>query len=637
LLKKNKALGWTFVSEGEAIQGVKHGDYYASIIIPNDFSEKMTTILTDDPQKPVLYYYVNEKINAVAPKITGKGASGIVETTSKNFIETSARTIFTIFNELGIELERNLPSIERIKGLIFRLEGSFPEIRRMINTALTDAQKAQNIVGRARQRLPIVADVTKTGGEFAASFISFLAAADEALTNASPAIQQDITLLQQIASSTANMTGLILTDGMDADQAKQAVQNMMNRLSAGVRIIDSMISFFDQLNKLSHSQLFSNTIQTLTKAKGNFQQQINLAKQASTALSNGQQPAAAILDRLNQRSVRTASLFGDVLSRYDTEIVPDIEQAFEKAKRTGRKSSLLLNEAYNSLPDVTTILTDASKGLVRGERELTAIKNDLPGLEKKINKLADDIREIESKEDLRDIINFLKNDVERQSDFFKEPVVLKQISLYHIPNYGSAISPFFTTLSLWVGALLLSSLLSVNVIDKEKAYNDHQIYFGRFLAFATIGIGQALILALGDLFLLKIYVVDKPWFVLFSLLNSIVFILIVYTLVSVFGNVGKALGVILLVLQISASGGTFPVQVTPKFFQVINPFLPFTYAISLLRESVGGILWDIVQKDVFILAGFGFLTVMMALFLKKPFSGLTEKFVEKAKESKLIH
>ncbi|MFC3885153.1 hypothetical protein ACFOU2_17430 [Bacillus songklensis] len=131
----------------------------------------------------------------------------------------------------------------------------------------------------------------------------------------------------------------------------------------------------------------------------------------------------------------------------------------------------------------------------------------------------------------------MKNDTERQSDFFKEPVVLKETSLYHIPNYGSAISPFFTTLSLWVGALLLSSLLSADVVDKEKMYRNYQIYFGRFLIFATIGLGQALILTLGDLFLLKTYVVDKEWFVLFALLNSLVFMLIVYTFVSVFGNI----------------------------------------------------------------------------------------------------
>ncbi|WP_377917281.1 hypothetical protein [Bacillus songklensis] len=115
--------------------------------------------------------------------------------------------------------------------------------------------------------------------------------------------------------------------------------------------------------------------------------------------------------------------------------------------------------------------------------------------------------------------------------------MLKETSLYHIPNYGSAISPFFTTLSLWVGALLLSSLLSADVVDKEKMYRNYQIYFGRFLIFATIGLGQALILTLGDLFLLKTYVVDKEWFVLFALLNSLVFMLIVYTFVSVFGNI----------------------------------------------------------------------------------------------------
>ena len=173
------------------------------------------------------------------------------------------------------------------------------------------------------------------------------------------------------------------------------------------------------------------------------------------------------------------------------------------------------------------------------------------------------------------------------------------------------MTPFFTTLSLWVGAMLLISLLTVEVEnDQLKSY---QVYFGRLFTFLTIAILQSLIATLGDMYLLHTYVADKPWFVIFGVVNSIIFMVMVYTFVSVFGNVGKALGIVLLVLQISGSGGTFPIQVAPRFFQLINPYLPFTYSISLMREATGGILWDIVQKDVIILSIFLIVSVFLSV------------------------
>ena len=108
-----------------------------------------------------------------------------------------------------------------------------------------------------------------------------------------------------------------------------------------------------------------------------------------------------------------------------------------------------------------------------------------------------------------------------------------------MPNYGSAMSPFYTVLALWVGALLMVSLLTVEVHEEGANYKSHEIYFGRLLTFLTIGLSQAFIVSMGDIFLLGTYVVDKFWFVLFSLFIGGVFVCIVYSLVSIFGNVGN--------------------------------------------------------------------------------------------------
>lgn len=216
------------------------------------------------------------------------------------------------------------------------------------------------------------------------------------------------------------------------------------------------------------------------------------------------------------------------------------------------------------------------------------VRNDLPILEDSIRKAAATIRQIKDEVDLGEIAELIGGDIKSKSDFLANPVVLKENKLYPIPNYGSAMTPFYVVLSLWVGGTLLISLLRTGVDTEGIVYKRYQLYFGRLLTFLTVGILQALVAVLGNIFILKCYVVGKVWFVLFAVLISIVFVTIVFTLVSVFGNVGKGIAIVFMVLQFSSSGGTFPISTTGHFFQILNPFMPFTYAISLMREAVGG-------------------------------------------------
>ncbi|UYM81559.1 YhgE/Pip domain-containing protein [Heyndrickxia coagulans] len=162
------------------------------------------------------------------------------------------------------------------------------------------------------------------------------------------------------------------------------------------------------------------------------------------------------------------------------------------------------------------------------------------------------------------------------------------------------------------------------------------VYFGKLLLFLTIAFFQSAITAAGDLFILHVDVQEKAWFILFGIGIGAVFTVMVYTLVSVFGNVGKALGIVLLVLQISGSGGTFPIQMEPSFFQHIHPLLPFTYGIGLMREAVGGMLMEAVITDIIYLAGFLAIALIFGTAAKKLFSRMTERFTTKGKESGLF-
>jgi putative membrane protein len=263
-------------------------------------------------------------------------------------------------------------------------------------------------------------------------------------------------------------------------------------------------------------------------------------------------------------------------------------------------------------------------------------RNDLPGFIVKIRSAADKIRKYESSVNINELIQFLKHDPQKESNFLSSPVLLKTKKIFPIPNYGSAMTPFYTVLALWVGATLLIASLKVDVENHENRYKSYQLYLGRLLTFMTIGIFQAAIVALGDLYFIHTYAVNKLWFVLLSILISIVFVIITYSLCSLFGNVGKGLAIIFLVLQIPSSGATFPVSLTSSFFQKLNPFMPFTYAVSMLRETVGGMINEVVVNDFFYLVIFVLISFLLAMVLKKPLSNRIEQTAERARASKII-
>ncbi|MFX3635765.1 MAG: YhgE/Pip family protein [Candidatus Pristimantibacillus sp.] len=636
-LKKNKKIGWVFVDEKQALKGVKHGDYYASIIIPSDFSTKIGTVLNDVPEQATIEYYVNEKINAVSPKIAASGANGIIQEIRSAFIKTANGAIFSVLNEVGIELEKELPTIEKTRDIVFKLESLFPEISKAVKTASTDAGKADKIVAKAQAVLPEVTQLVKDGQQLSTRLGTLLADSSKALEQAAPALKQNLQLLNETAKAATQLTSMLQDSNFDPDAAKAALDKMSERLTTAIRVTGSTASMFAKLNDMTGNSRLAAITTKLKQVQAEFERAQSAANGISQAVSNGQAPAANLINNLQDTSTKASTILERILNRYDSEITPQIKKGLAKAQASAEQAKKVLDTTAASMPDVKKVLNDAAKGLTFGKKALDQMNADLPTAQEKIKGLANRIRTLEKEGNLNEIIDLLRNNSERESLFFSEPVTLNENRLYPIPNYGSAMSPFFSTMSFWVGALLLISMLSVDIHSEGEAYKSYQIYFGRYFTFLTIALLQSVILTVGDIWVIGAYVVNKLAFILFGLLLSAVFMLIVYTLVSIFGNVGKALSIVLLVLQLAGAGGTFPIQVTLPFFQALHPYLPFTYAVSLMREAVGGMLWDVVRADILCLAVFAGLALLAGLALKKIINRLSAGFVNKAKESDLLH
>ncbi|WP_338130689.1 YhgE/Pip domain-containing protein [Cohnella ginsengisoli] len=441
-LADNPSVGWTFVDRTEAMRGVKHGDYYAAIVIPDNFSASLATILAAEPSPATLDYYVNEKINAIAPKITSKGASGIVQEVSQRFVETASGILFGLFNEAGSELEASLPSIEKVKTLLFKLEAAFPEINAAADTAQRDVGLASGVVAKAQKRLPDAAALAKEGQALTEKTGALLEQSRTALTQMGPQIKQDLLNLQQLAGAARSVTALLQAADPDLNAAATAATAVAKRLRTGADVAGRVADLLSQLDAMSGSSALSAQAAKLKQTQAGMLEQAKLLEDIADAAGRGERPAEAVVDRLNALAGEGETRLGEGLGAYDGEIAPRIDAALGKAAEAASTAQALLKDASDAIPDAKRVLTDAASALAVGGAELAKAKAELPAAQRKIVEIADKIRAFEKENNLADIIKLLRHDAQKESAFFAAPVELKENKLYPIPNYGSAMSPF---------------------------------------------------------------------------------------------------------------------------------------------------------------------------------------------------
>ena len=219
-------------------------------------------------------------------------------------------------------------------------------------------------------------------------------------------------------------------------------------------------------------------------------------------------------------------------------------------------------------------------------------------------------------------------------DYFLSPVKLDRHEIFPVSDYGSNVAPFYLVLSMWVGALITCVMMEPKPSTGTK-YSPFEMYFGKLLVYIIMSILQASVTLIGANFL-GIYVSNYPLFIFSAILVSVVFMVLIYSIISALQTVGKGIVVILLVLQISATGGIYPIQIMQQFFQFLYPYMPMTYAIKLIREAQLGVVWSNYWPSLFILLAIGIITVIVAIFIKDKADKQAKYFEEKLEESGLF-
>lgn len=637
-LKGNHDMDWKFTTRTKALDRLNNGDYFSVIIIPKGFSKELATVTSGQPQRAKMDYFVNEKINSIAPKITSKGASVLVESMSSKFIGTVNGIIFDIMNRLGVTMQEELPDIENFKNLVFTLERDLPSIFNKLQRAQKDLNSAGQILQKAKKDLPEAKALTQDGLSTINQTLTFINNAETKINSLKPQVRNDVEKIQHIATSAQDLITALNNDNFTPATLTDMHNKLNQQASTALERLTAIHTALTTLQQNSNDQQTTEDRQALDKAlqqTANAQQAMETLQQNIQSNTDQVQGLSQRVGKLREFSDTALTGLTNFTNEFDNVIQPTIDSHINHIKEmlTGTKG--ILTDIQSTFPEITRLLNVSDSTLASTNQGLQKAIADYPLIHSRVQKLANQIRSFEKETNLNSVIQLLINNPTAEKTFFEEPIKMKEHRVFPIPNYGTGMAPFYSVLAIWVGGLLLVSLLATDVEDKQ--YTVREVYFGKLLTFWTIGLLQALIIVLGDLFLLKVSVQAPLPFLLFSLFISIVFMTIVYTLVSVFGNIGKALSIVLLVLQLAGSGGTYPVVLLPKFFQIINPYLPFTYAISLARESIGGIIWQKVILDLTFLGGVLLFILLFGSIFKKQMQTMTLKMTEKSRKSGLFH
>ena len=644
-LKTNDSIWWVFVDSQVAQEGTRLGKYYASIVIESWFSEKMVSLLDEFPRHPEIHYTVNEKINAIAPKITAKGASSIKENIQKSFLDSVNRVLMEKLNLIGFDLKNSKQSVyslidfvhdartsldhldQKIDKMLelsyrsrFRLEemyGKVPEVKTNINDVQSTlskssllAQNSLNFLSTTPEKIKgYKSELQTIANDIDGEFSRIIDKADQKNQNFAQDLQRINPKLSQLEQQVRNQAASL-----------QQVRLLISGLFPGAPILTKLDAAIANLNTVSAKS--SSLRGTLSSVQSEVQQTIDFWRDTQKAITSLHDDMRTTLD--------------EVHTNYQNDIEPLLTEVLKEIDTLSQQGTEKLDTLEKKLPQVEKNIDWGIEILNTEIEKIRSFQDKLPKLQSSVHVIDNQLQKLKKSSKVEELIQLATLNPRRFSDFVSEPVELVENKLFSIPNYGSAMSPFFTTLAIWVGSLLSISLFTTKTREKAfQNFKSYQKYLGKRLFFLTIALMQGIVVSLWDMWFLDAYVANPRAFFFASLRVALVFSMIVYTTVSTFWSAGKAIVIIFLVLQLSGAGGTFPIELSGTFFQSINPFLPFTYAIAAMREAVGGVVWEIYLPNLIILLGFfgGFL--LLGLFVKPLIASKVERFESKFSESEL--
>ncbi len=609
-LKGNDSIDWQFVSKKDAQNGVAAGRYYAAIEIPSGFSKNLASIVTDDYERPQIIYYANEKKNAIATKITDKVVQTVQTTVNESFVTTVVDVMSAV---IGSAMES-----DSVTG-----ENTFDYLKTQVN----NARETVGTLSDTLTSLEKLLKLTKNLNVDTSNLDALLEDTDSMISDTTDAVK----VTQETMGSVTDSIGSILTDTCDtleslasttdkvADKdlssATATMKQVASQLDTIRAEIDEISSLLSKINS-SLSKPISEVTSLVTRLN-NISKSLKSVSTALVKVSSVDYDKTAYNSATKLRKI--SSSLKTSANNYSENVEPALTSAVDSLVITLGDLSDMLDNFQEKSPEIGTFASTLKECAETGDNLVVSMNKVLKNTDKKLKNLLNVIDNIQDSEIVNAAVNLTTKNGGDLGEFLACPVEVKTDKVYGIENYGSAMAPFYSTLAIWVGAMFLVALVKTNVKKKKEIsplIKPHEEYFGRALLFVGFAIIQSLIICLGDLYFLKIQCYHPLKFLFAGVLASVVYSLFIYSLVYTLGDIGKAVGVIMLVVQIGGSGGTFPIDVTPDFFISINPYIPFTFVIEAMRECICGTYGNNYWIDLLKLLAYAVAALVIGLPLK---------------------
>ena len=625
-LKQKDTIGWKFVkSEEKAVEGVKSGRYYSALVIDEQFTYSMYHGVADNIENPRITYYLNDKKNAVATKITDSAASAVKSSINKQFIKVLAEQVFKETNVISDDMKEK-DAVGQMTGKLEAVSESLAQYDAMIDTFI-DGNKALSQVSKE------TGEALKDGQDKLAKGTDRLEESKNDLQSTRQSFDSfsaDITsALAKVESSIDDISKQISDANLsqDVNTIQSDVQNIKQSADALKGNIDNLE---DKINKIkpdmddTHVGTLISNIE-LVKEQTRSMIESTLSVDLSGKTQNSEETLKSVMSALST----TASSLNDT---YTSQIVPQVDGMIGSMSSVLDSMQTTLGNLSQTSGSMAQVFDGVDSTLDTLNMSITQLKSIIESASDKINTTLNRLEAASEDEKADIIVNLLSGNPEKLGSFFSEPVQVSDNYIYEIANYGSGVAPFYTTLAIWVGMTILVSLVKVHADAKGLGkLKPSQLYFGRYLTFFLLSQVQTFIIVLGDLYLLKIQCVHPVSFIVTGAVTSLTFSLLIYSLTISFGDIGKALAVVVMVLQIAGSGGTYPIEALPAFFRAVYIFFPFPYAINAMRECIGGMYENTLGKCYITLLLFGAASLVIGLVIRKPFIRLNH-FIEKRME-----
>lgn len=644
-LRENTQMEWVFTTEEKATSGVKSGKYYAAIVIPKDFSNKMMSVFSEKVEKPEITYYSNAKENAIAPKVTDKGAGAVQRQVNEVFIETVSDTTLTVLQAVSNMTQASGAEtiVDNLNTNLNQIAGDLTASAGLLESFSDMTGSAQKLLSSTTEFLQTVQQQTKESRQTFQETSKTFSGLDDSMDASADSVGTALKSAENVYDQMDQViSGAFSDESADAQQIASTLDTLAgqvgNVVTAYTSVRDSVAAVAD---KYPETSPLVDAI--VVRMDTSIQQQKNLQSKlqdSAKGLRDATTDLGTARSELKDLAAKNRENMSGVSASYKSSVQKSLNQLSASLTSSKQEISSLLSQLDQSANGIYKLTDTADSDLSEIQKVLGDSGELLAEASDRIADTTAKLDEMETSGDFSELETLISGDKSAISTFLAAPVSLDTHKIYEIANYGSSMAPFYSVLSIWIGGIVLVAMLKVNVSENctkgLKNVKLHQIYFGRFITFMIVGLFQSTLIALGDLLYLGIQCEHPFLFLLGCWFSSLVFVNIIYTLTVSLGDIGKAVSVILLVVQVAGTGGTFPIEVAPSFFRAVYPLLPFTHSMAALRETVGGMYGMNYWIDLGKLAIFLGISLIVGLVLRKPIIKANDAFTEKLEETKLM-